>query len=126
MFDFTGKVVAITGASSGIGHEIASAFYEAGAKLALCSRSAQQKPPAFVTGELKSGITQVNELARGATLGSFFGSRYDAVPPQPEMTVFFGVRTFWGFFVSTLIVFSSIITDSISSAGAIFSETRYP
>lgn len=42
MFDFTGKVVAITGASSGIGHEIASAFYEAGAKLALCSRSSER------------------------------------------------------------------------------------
>ena len=42
MFDYTGKIVAITGASSGIGHEIASAFYGAGASLALCSRSSQR------------------------------------------------------------------------------------
>ena len=42
MFDYTGKVVAITGASSGIGKAIARAFYEAGASLALCSRSAER------------------------------------------------------------------------------------
>lgn len=41
-FDYTGTVVAITGASSGIGLEIAKAFYEAGASLALCSRSADR------------------------------------------------------------------------------------
>lgn len=42
MFDYTGKVVAVTGASSGIGKAIAMAFYNAGAKLALCSRSVER------------------------------------------------------------------------------------
>lgn len=41
-FDYSGKVVAITGASSGIGHEIAKAFFECGASLSLCSRSADR------------------------------------------------------------------------------------
>jgi len=42
MFDYDNKVVVITGASSGIGKEIAHQFWQAGAKLALCSRSAQR------------------------------------------------------------------------------------
>ncbi len=42
MFDFSDKVVAVTGASSGIGKAIAEAFYEAGATLALCSRSSER------------------------------------------------------------------------------------
>ena len=41
-FDYSDKVVAITGDSSGIGREIAMAFYGCGAKLALCSRSADR------------------------------------------------------------------------------------
>ena len=48
-FDYSGKIVAITGASSGIGHEIAKAFYECGASLALCSRSAQRVKEAIAS-----------------------------------------------------------------------------
>jgi NAD(P)-dependent dehydrogenase (short-subunit alcohol dehydrogenase family) len=39
MVNYSGKIVAVTGASSGIGKEIAKAFYNSGASIALCSRS---------------------------------------------------------------------------------------
>lgn len=42
MFDFSDKVVVVTGASSGIGKAIAKAFFESGATLALCSRSSDR------------------------------------------------------------------------------------
>ena len=42
MLQYTGKVVVVTGASSGIGLEIARRFYEEGASLALCSRSEER------------------------------------------------------------------------------------
>ncbi len=42
MFDYSNKVVAVTGASSGIGKAVAKAFFDAGARLALCSRSRER------------------------------------------------------------------------------------
>lgn len=40
--NFYGKIVVVTGASSGIGREIARQFYEAGANVALCGRSEER------------------------------------------------------------------------------------
>lgn len=42
MFDFTGKVVLITGASYGLGEQFAYAFADAGANLVLTARSTEQ------------------------------------------------------------------------------------
>lgn len=42
MFDFSGKVVLITGASYGLGEQFAHAFAEAGANLVLTARSEEQ------------------------------------------------------------------------------------
>ena len=41
MFDYRGKVVAITGASSGLGKQMAEGFAQCGANLALMARSDQ-------------------------------------------------------------------------------------
>lgn len=38
-YDFTGKTVIVTGSARGIGRRIAERYYEAGANVALCSRS---------------------------------------------------------------------------------------
>ncbi|SMC40780.1 SDR family NAD(P)-dependent oxidoreductase [Papillibacter cinnamivorans] len=40
-FDFREKAVVVTGASRGIGREVAERFYEAGASVAICSRKQQ-------------------------------------------------------------------------------------
>ncbi len=42
MYKYSGKTVVVTGASSGIGEEIARRFYLAGANVAMCSRSIER------------------------------------------------------------------------------------
>ena len=54
MLDFSDRVAVITGASGiGIGREIAGRFYAAGAKVAICSRSAERIEQA--AGEIAKG-----------------------------------------------------------------------
>ncbi|HWR10600.1 MAG TPA: glucose 1-dehydrogenase [Rectinemataceae bacterium] len=42
MFDFNRKIVAVTGASGGIGKQIAYRFFDAGASVCICSRSKER------------------------------------------------------------------------------------
>ena len=47
MFDFSGKVVLVTGASGNLGSAVASAFQNAGARMVLVGRSAEKLNSAF-------------------------------------------------------------------------------
>ena len=42
MFDFTGKVVAVTGASSGLGKQMAEGYAQQGANLVLLARRVER------------------------------------------------------------------------------------
>ncbi len=73
MFDFQDKCVIVTGATSGIGKEIARAFYRAGAKVAVCGRknleAAVQEITDGDTARLYSDIVDVSDLT---ALENFF------------------------------------------------------
>jgi 2-deoxy-D-gluconate 3-dehydrogenase len=75
VFDLTGKTALITGASRGIGAAIAAAFTEAGAKVALNSRGAEQleKTAAEVGGLALPGDVTEEETARGVVAAAIEG-----------------------------------------------------
>ena len=59
-YDFNGKVVLITAASKGIGYAIASNFFHAGAKVAICSRD---------KATLESAISIINSNDKSRIVG---------------------------------------------------------
>ena len=67
MFDYTNRVAAVTGASSGIGLEIARRFYLAGASLALCSRS-EERVRAAVSGWAEANDPRVLIVAADTSI----------------------------------------------------------
>ncbi|MCQ2798817.1 MAG: SDR family oxidoreductase [Bacilli bacterium] len=56
MFDYTGKVVAITGASSGLGKQMAEGFAQCGANLVLLARRVERLEASKVEWEAKYGV----------------------------------------------------------------------
>ncbi len=55
MYDFSDKIVVVTGASRGIGREIAEHFHEAGATVAICSRSMD---------DIRNVVSEINDKSR--------------------------------------------------------------
>ena len=61
MFDYTGKVVAITGASSGLGKQMAEGYAQCGANLVLLARRVERLEAEAKEWEAKYGI---NDMVR--------------------------------------------------------------
>lgn len=73
MFDFTNARVIVTGATSGIGKAIARAFYQAGARVAVCGRKNLEAAEQEIAGEDRSRLfSSIVDLSDMAQLEAFF------------------------------------------------------
>ncbi|MHB8072459.1 SDR family oxidoreductase [Desulfosporosinus fructosivorans] len=74
LFDFTGKVVLITGARSGIGQAAAVAFAEQGAKVVLAGRSNCDKTLAIIKDAGGEGIFVQGDVSIAADVQNIVGT----------------------------------------------------
>lgn len=73
MFDFTNARVIVTGATSGIGKAIARAFYQAGARVAICGRKNLEAAVEEIAGEDRSHLLAcLVDLSDLSKLEAFF------------------------------------------------------
>lgn len=73
MFDFTNARVIVTGATSGIGKAIARAFYQAGARVAICGRKNLEAAEQEIAGEDRSHLLAcIVDLSDLGQLEAFF------------------------------------------------------
>ena len=74
-FDFSGKTVFVTGASRGIGREIAHAFARDGARLILSARTAEALAP--VAAEVTLAVISSNAAAVSSSVAAWLSVRCD-------------------------------------------------
>ena len=81
MYDFSEKVVVVTGSARGIGRRIAERFYAAGAKVALCSISKTGKEELMqeIAGDDRSRIMALSaDVSRPEEVAAFLQAVVDA------------------------------------------------
>ena len=78
MFDYTGKVVAITGASSGLGKQMAEGYAQCGADLVLLARRADRLEASAKEWEAKYGV-QVLPVACDVTSTEAINNALNAI-----------------------------------------------
>ena len=79
-YDFSNKVVVVTGSARGIGRRIAERFYEAGAKVALCSISKTGKEELMqeIAGDDRSRIMALSaDVSKPEDIASFMQTVVD-------------------------------------------------
>lgn len=79
-YDFSNKVVVVTGSARGIGRRIAERFYEAGAKVALCSISKTGKEELMqeIAGDDRSRILALSaDVSKPEDIASFMQAVVD-------------------------------------------------
>ena len=79
MFDYTGKVVAVTGASSGLGKQMSEGYAQQGANLVLLARRVERLQDSAKEWSEKYGVDVLPvacELAQSARLTFFFVKRF--------------------------------------------------
>jgi len=79
-YDFSNKVVVVTGSARGIGRRIAERFYEAGAKVALCSISKTGKEELMqeIAGDDRSRIMALSaDVSKPEDIASFMQAVVD-------------------------------------------------